>query len=96
MQTNESIKPGLDYIEENLKTIITVEELASMAGYSVWHYHRMFAQTVGLPVAGYINKRRLDRAITEISDGRKAVDVVMEYGFDTYAGFYKAFVCMYG
>ena len=47
MQTNESIKPGLDYIEENLKTVITVEELASMAGYSVWHYHRrMFIHAV--------------------------------------------------
>ena len=96
MQTNETIKKSLDYIERNLKTIITIEELASIVGYSVWHYCRLFSQIVGFPVAGYISKRRLDRAIMEISDGRKAVDVVLEYGFDTYAGFYKAFVRMYG
>ena len=96
MQTIEAIKRSLDYIERNLKTIITIEELASISGYSVWHNCRVFSQIIGLPVAGYISKRRLDKAITEISNGRKAVDVVLEYGFDTYAGFYKAFVRMYG
>lgn len=96
MQANDTVKSSMDFIEQNLKTTITIEELANMAGYSVWHYCRMFSQIVGLPVAGYIGKRRLDKAITEISEGRKAVDVVLEYGFDTYAGFYKAFVRMYG
>lgn len=33
---------------------------------------------------------------SEISGGRRAIDVALEYGFDTYAGFYKAFVRMYG
>ena len=96
MQANDTVKSSLDFIEQNLKTTITIEELANMAGYSVWHYCRMFSQIVGMPVAGYIGKRRLDKAITEISEGRKGVDVVLEYGFDTYAGFYKAFVRMYG
>jgi len=38
----------------------------------------------------------LDRALAEISTGKKAIDIVLAYGFDTYAGFYKAFVKMYG
>lgn len=96
MQANENLKSGLEYIEQNLKTTITVEELADMAGYSVWHYCRVFSQTTGMTVAYYICKRRIDSAFMEIADGCKAVDVVMEYGFDTYAGFYKAFVRMYG
>ena len=92
----EFIKSSLDYIEQNLKTDITAEELAQMASYSIWHYCRLFNQTTGSSVASYILKRRLDCALAEISSGRKAVDVVFEYGFDTYAGFYKAFVKMYG
>ena len=96
MQANDAVKSGLAYIEQNLKTTITVNELAGLAGYSVWHYCRLFSQITGLPVAAYICKRRLDRALEEISSGRKAVDAVLEYGFDTYAGFYKAFVKMYG
>ncbi|MDR0818092.1 MAG: helix-turn-helix domain-containing protein [Oscillospiraceae bacterium] len=90
------INPGLAYIEQNLKTDITVEELAGTAGYSVWHYYRLFAQTTGLSVAAYIVKRRLECALSEIAGGRKAIDTVLEYGFDTYAGFYKAFVKVYG
>lgn len=96
MQNADIIRKGVEYIEQNLKTDITPEELANMAGYSVWHYQRMFAQTVGVPLAAYINRRRLDRALSEIGSERKAVDAALEYGFDSYAGFYKAFLRMYG
>ena len=90
------IKSSLDYIEENLKTDITADDLAQMASYSVGHFCRVFAQTVDSTVASYILKRRLDHALAEIASGKKAIGVVLEYGFDTYAGFYKAFVKMYG
>lgn len=96
MQNADIIKSGINYIEQNLKTDITPEELAQMAGYSVWHYQRLFAQVTGVPLAAYINRRRLDRALAEISVNRKAVDAALEYGFDSYAGFYKAFLRMYG
>jgi len=90
------IRSSLDYIEHNLKADITVDELAAMANYSVRHYCRLFAQTMDTTVASYILKRRLDHALAEISSGRKAIAVVLEYGFDTYSGFYKSFVKMYG
>ena len=96
MQPVNIINQSLTYIEENLKTDITTDELAKMAGYSVWHYQRLFSQMTGTPVAVYIGKRRLDRALKEIAGGRRAIDVALEYGFDTYAGFYKAFVKIYG
>lgn len=96
MQTSDIIKSGITYIEQNLKTDITAEELANMAGYSVWHYHRLFVQATGMSVSAYIVKLRLNLALSEIAGGRRAIDVALEYGFDTYAGFYKAFVRMYG
>jgi len=43
-----------------------------------------------------ISACRLDAALQEMAMGAKAVDVAFDYGFDTYAGFYKAFVRMYG
>jgi Ser/Thr protein kinase RdoA (MazF antagonist)/AraC-like DNA-binding protein len=96
MQQPDLIKASLDYIEQNLRTDITAEELAKLAGYSVYHYCRMFSAAMDSSVAGYITKRRLDHALCEISGGRKAIEVVLEYGFDTYAGFFKAFKRMYG
>jgi len=90
------IKLSLDYIEQNLKTDIKTEELANMTGYSVTHYYRLFNKVTGLSVANYICKKRINHVLFEILSGRKAIDAVLEYGFDTYAGFYKAFVKMYG
>jgi AraC-like DNA-binding protein/Ser/Thr protein kinase RdoA (MazF antagonist) len=92
----DATQQSLDYIEQNLQTDITADELAGAAGYSVFHFCRIFSRTVGTSVAAYISKRRIDRALAEISDGEKAIDVVLRYGFDTYAGFYKAFVRLYG
>ena len=96
MHYPEVIKAALAYIEQNLKTDITAEELAQMAGYATYHYYRLFSAVTGSSIASYILQRRLDHALAEIAAGRKAIDVVLEYGFDTYAGFYKAFVRMYG
>lgn len=89
------IKTSLEYIEHNLKTDITLEELeelAQTANYSVRHYCRRFSQVTGSSVANYIAKRRVNYALAEISSGRKAIDTILDYGFDTYSGFYRAFV----
>jgi len=93
---HDYIKPSLDYIKQNLKTDISEEELAQMTGYSARHYRRMFIQATGSSVAKYISEKRINHAVSEMSSGRKVVDALYEYGFDSYSGFYKAFVKMYG
>lgn len=92
----EIVQAALNYIEKNLKASITAEDLAQQAHYSTYHFHRLFSSVMGTSIASHVLKRRLDHALAEIAKGRKAIDVVLEYGFDTYAGFYKAFVKMYG
>jgi len=91
-----AMQDTLEFIEKNLRAEIAPEELAARAGYSSWHFYRLFAGFTGLSVGGYILKRRLDRALEEISRGSRGVDAALAYGFDTYAGFYKAFVRAYG
>lgn len=88
----ESIQRTLDYIESNLKTDIAATELADIAGYSVFHFYRLFQSAVGFPVMQYILRRKLLNAIYEIGMGRKKIDVALEYGFETYPGFYKSFI----
>lgn len=92
----EAIKTTLAYIEANLQTDLTLEELAGQAGYSLFHFCRLFAGVTGESVGSWLSKRRLSKALAEIAGGKKAIDVVLAYGFDTYAGFYKAFVRTYG
>ena len=90
------IQKSIDYIEENLKTDITAKELSDMAGFSMFHYYRLFQSAVGIPVMQYITRRRLLNALYEMHCGAKMVVVALDYGFETQAGFYKAFVREFG
>ena len=42
MDNRTIIQQSLDYIEDNLQTEITAAELAEMAGFSLFHYYRLF------------------------------------------------------
>ena len=93
---DEIIDRSLEYIEAHLRADITLNDLADEAGYSPWHFGRMFAVAMGQSVAQYMLRRRLDHALAEIAAGRHAVDAAADYGFETYSGFYRAFVKLYG
>lgn len=54
MRELDRIQSSIDYIEENLKTEITAQELADKANFSVFHYYRLFQTAVGMPVMQYI------------------------------------------
>lgn len=82
---------SIDYIENNLKSELSANELAKTAGFSLFHYYRLFQSVIGMPVMHYILKRKLSNAIYEISLGKKMIDVALCYGFETHSGFFKAF-----
>lgn len=96
MDTIDFLQKTIDYIEENLKTEITADELSKISGFSTYHYYHIFRTYVGMPVLAYITKRRLQHAIYEAKYGKNLVSVALEYGFDTHAGFFKAFKRQYG
>ena len=90
----ERIQFTMDYIEENLKAELSVQELSNMIGYSYFHYCRLFQKATGISVKQYLVNRRLKHAIFDIAQGSKKQDIAMLYGFDTYAGFfYSVYVC---
>ena len=96
MDNQTIIQESLDYIEDNLQTEITAAELANAAGFSLFHYYRLFQQATGMPVMQYILRRRLLHGIYAIKQGKTKIDAALLYGFDTYAGFYKAFCREFG
>lgn len=96
MDKRAVIQRSLDYIEDNLQAEFSADELAAEAGFSLFHYYRLFQSVTGLPVAQYILRRRLLHGIYAISQGCTKVEAALQYGFDTYAGFYKAFCREFG
>ena len=90
------IQDAMDFMEENLKAEIEIPELSRRAGYSEYHFCQLFQVATGLSVKRYLVCRRLKHGMYEISKGAKKQEVAFSYGFDTYAGFYKAFYREYG
>lgn len=93
---DETIRRSLETIESNLKADMTLADLASQAGYSIGHFSRLFVNATGQSVAQYMLSRRIHHVLREIASGKRAIDVVLAYGFETYSGFYRAFVKLYG
>lgn len=92
MDSRKIIQNVLDYIDENIKSEISNNDLCNIAGYSYIHLARLFKQYLGISPNEYILKRRLLFAIYEMNGDLSKTDIAFEFGFDTYAGFYKAFM----
>ncbi len=90
MDNRKIIQESIDYIEENLKAEMIAQELAESAGFSLFHFYRLFQMATGMPVMQYILKRKLLHALYEISEGAGMTETALAYGFETFAGFYKA------
>jgi len=96
MAVTTELQRMIDYIEAHLTGELSIAALAEMAGYSPWHFYHLFAESTGTPVMAYIRARRLQRAVEEMGHGRKLIDIALDYGFETQAGFYKAFHRLFG
>jgi len=90
------IQTVLDVIDDRIKENIKAEELARAANYSLHHFGRIFMAITGTPVMNYVIRRKLEYALYELSHGKSVMEVAMEYGFETHAGFTKAFKRCFG
>lgn len=84
------------YIENNLKEDISLEDMSKLANYSVRQIYYGIKELTGMPVMSYIRYRRMEAAAREIANDRSSYDVALDYSFDTQAGFYKAFMSQIG
>lgn len=96
MDYRACVQTSIDYIEEHLQEDITVDHLASLAGFSPYHYYRVFQAYVGIPVMDYIRRRRLAYAAAALAQGKRIIDIALDSGFETHNGFAKAFRKTYG
>ena len=96
MEYEPMIQSVLDEIDRRITDNIQDDELARTAKYSVYHFRRVFLEMTGMPVMNYVAQRKLEYALYDLSQGRRIIDVAMDYGFETHAGFSKAFKKYYG
>ena len=88
----------LDYIEANLGETLTVERLSQVANFSRFHFHRQFADYIGVGVARYIVLLRFRRASHQLvfNRGARVIDIALEAGFENPESFSRAFRHTFG
>ena len=87
-----SLKKVVAYIEDNLNQRITVDELAANANLSVYHFARMFKQSVGQTPHQYIISLRMQRADQLLQDTDLLVSqIAIDVGYDEASNFSYAY-----
>ena len=92
----KNVYRAIDYIENNLKSNLSVENIADYAGYSIYYFSRIFNKTTGHSPYDYIIRRKLSDAANElINTDKKIIDIAFEYQFKNPETFTRAFDKMF-
>lgn len=93
----KDINNAIEYIEDNLGSNISIDEIAKVAFTSRYHFQRMFHALTGVTLTEYIRNRRLTLAGEELSSKDvKIIDVAAKYGYESPDAFTKAFQRLHG
>jgi AraC family transcriptional regulator len=97
MQWTERLTSALNYLEEHLEKSIDMEQAASLANCSLFHFCRMFEVVAGMPPGEYVRRRRLSKAAIELAAGKqRVIDLAICYGYESSEAFSKAFKRCFG
>jgi AraC family transcriptional regulator len=88
----EMINLVLTFILTHLDDSLELDDLAAVAGFSSFHFHRIFAAFTGEPCGSYIRRMRLERARRQLAETAASVtQAAVSAGFETPAAFSRAF-----
>ncbi|MBD81494.1 MAG: AraC family transcriptional regulator [Crocinitomicaceae bacterium] len=92
------INKVFEYIEQHLNENLSLDQIARIAHFSPFHFHRIFKTLVGQTLNDYISRQRLNRAANyllhnpDVNIGALAI----ELGFSSNAVFTRAFKRVFG
>ncbi|MFB5675996.1 effector binding domain-containing protein [Paenibacillus terreus] len=92
MDYYKSIQSAVDYMEANLQKAMDIRQIAGQAGFSPFHFQRLFQAISGFSVQEYIRKRRLTEAAVVLRNTDAAIlDTALSYQYQSQEAFTRAF-----
>lgn len=96
MRYESIIRGTISWMEKHLHEPITAEAVADFAGFSKYHFHRIFQNAVGMSFSEYIRIRRLtNAAIALLYQDKRIIDIAFYYQFESQEAFTRAFKKIY-
>jgi AraC family transcriptional regulator len=82
----------IDYLRGNLHRSVKLRELANVAGFSEFHFHRIFGAVSGETLNAFTNRLRLEKAARLLRySSQNLTDIALDCGFSSPATFSRAF-----
>ena len=92
MSYSPIIQKTIKYIENNLEEDLRLEIIARLAGFSKYHYHRIFQKEVGVSISEYIRYRRIaNSASLLLYTDQKIIDIALFYRFESQESYTRSF-----
>lgn len=81
-----------NYINEHFAEDLSLEQVADLAGFSKYHFTRLFKQYTDTSFYKYLNQKRIDYAKTLLLDpDLPVIDVALQCGFSSLSAFLRMF-----
>jgi AraC family transcriptional regulator len=88
----QRINRVIDYLRGNLDRQVKLAELAKVACFSEFHFHRIFRAVSGETLHNFTNRLRLEKAARHLRfSDRSLTDIALDCGFSSSATFSRAF-----
>jgi len=88
----------MDYIEKNIDSDLSLENLSKVANFSMYHFHRIFASIAGETLNRYIQRVRVEKgaAMLANSPGMPITEAAYACGFSGSSAFARSFKEYFG
>ena len=93
MENSELITKALNYIKtENKKSDITIDDVATHAGFSTDYFNRIFFAHTGFNIMEYVRFSRLKKAAHLLrGTNNDILDIALDCGYEAHESFSRAF-----
>jgi AraC family transcriptional regulator len=94
----ERVNRAIDHVVSHLGEPLRLKELSRAAMLSPFHFHRVFRALVGVTLAEFVKRLRLERALFMMSHTRRAslTTIALDCGFSSSSDFSRCFRQRFG
>jgi AraC family transcriptional regulator len=98
LEYEKRVNRVIDHIREHLAEALPLEQLAGVAHFSPFHFHRVFRAVTGETLSAFVQRQRLERAAVALvhHPDQPVLAVAVDHGFGSAAGFARAFRARFG
>jgi len=92
-----AVNRAIDHVTAHLAAPAPLHEVAAVAGFSPFHFHRIFKAVTGETLHDFSTRVRLEQAVRLMAHSRRRLtDIALDCGFASSSDFSRAFRVKYG